>query len=211
MDDKDQEVERQIVVNKAAAATDDEQAQVATDTAVDKAHEAIKKATAAVQAVNDSETEKVSETASAVSAATAAASAAKAASEAAEAASAVAADITVGTPPAVDPRKRRADKIRRYCEYGRQSVLLIASLVLLYYLTENTIQHGIPLDTTEKFLEVQFWVCIIYIADIIFGACITRDVGRYILNNWLFLLVSKTFLPLVTWYGFHNRPELEFL
>ncbi|MCD8339970.1 MAG: hypothetical protein LUC43_07225, partial [Burkholderiales bacterium] len=161
-DDKNLKKQEQAEVDQVAAATDSEQAQSASVAAVSKANEAIKQATAAVQAAGETQSKQASnETASAVSAATAAASAAKAASEAAEAASAVAAEVTGGKPPATESKHKRLwDRVRRYLEYFRQSVLIIVSLVLLYYLTENILHHGIPLDTTDKFLRIQFWICV---------------------------------------------------
>ncbi len=212
-DDKQEEMQDQAVVDQEAAATDSDQAQSASDAAVSKANEAIKQATAAVQAAGASAAaNQADETASAVSAATAAASAAKAASEAAEAASAVAAEVTEGAPPTViDKHKRKLNKIRLILEYIRQAVLIIVSLFLLYFLTEDILRHGIPLDVTEKFLEIQFWICIFFLVDIIFGVIINKDRRRFILDNWLFFVVSIPYLPLLIWSDVKLGPELLFV
>ena len=60
------------------------------------------------------------------------------------------------------------------------------------------------------YMQVQFWVCVIFLVDFFYRLRLSPRKGRFVLANLLFLLVSIPYLNIVNWFDLHVSQELYY-
>ncbi len=181
------------------------QEQKDTDAAVSAANDAARNAAKAAKAVqNSAGGAQQASAATVANVASAAANAAKAASEAAAAASKVAEEVSGGSTGKKQGNTRAT--VRKVMLWLRQITLIAASLVLLFYITVDVTHNGIPLATNHDFNVIQFWVCIIFLVDIVIGFFLSDSKGKYCQTNFLFFLVSIPYLSIFEYFNITLLP-----
>lgn len=94
---------------------------------------------------------------------------------------------------------------------GRYIVLAL-SVVMILWITRDTLD-GLNLETSASYMTFQFWVCIFFLADILFETLFNPPGRRmrWLGNHWLFVLVSIPWLSLCGWLDVHLPPLLAYI
>lgn len=101
--------------------------------------------------------------------------------------------------------------LRKKGVYGLLHVgILILSLILVVFISVDTFE-GIPFYTQSSYMEVQFWVCVLFLADFFYEGYLAKDKCRYLATHFVFLLVSIPYLNIFAWMGWTFSPEVNYL
>ncbi len=83
---------------------------------------------------------------------------------------------------------------------------LIGGIVILLSLSYD-ILHNNGYILTPAYLEIQFVVCLVFIADFVLHWVSAERPARFFWRNWIFLLVSIPMLNIALWCGCHLSQE----
>lgn len=85
-----------------------------------------------------------------------------------------------------------------------------ASAGLIVYITRETLD-GISFLNDHQYLTFQFWMCILFLIDIIFEFIAVPKKWKYIAGHLFFLLISIPYLNLISYFHIHLSKELAYL
>lgn len=81
-------------------------------------------------------------------------------------------------------------------------LILILSIVLLVMISYSTFRYDDPFYRSAFYQKVEFWVCIIFLVDLVIEFFLVRNKTKYFLMYFLFFLCCipyPTILPLIGW------------
>ena len=87
-------------------------------------------------------------------------------------------------------------------------LVLLGSIVIILSLSLEVFCD--PGRYSGLYMQVQFWVCMIFLADFFYRLRMSPRKGRFVLTNFLFLLVSIPYLNIVNWFDLHVSQELYY-
>lgn len=89
-------------------------------------------------------------------------------------------------------------------------VVLILSVFLVISISIDTFRN-IAFYKAPHFLKVQFWICIVFLADFFLEWYLADQKWGYLRNRFLFLLVSIPYLPLIDLFNWHFSMQVTYL
>lgn len=89
------------------------------------------------------------------------------------------------------------------------AVVIMAAL-LIVYITRTTLA-GQSFMSNTFYMKLQFWACVVFIIDILFGFIFSQEKWQYVRQNILFLLVSVPYLNILSHYGVHLNTTVAYL
>lgn len=104
-----------------------------------------------------------------------------------------------------------SDKARKEMMQWMHFIVIILSLALIVYISYDTFA-GISFLDNDTYMNFQLWVCVVFLADFLFGLVFAREKWRYVRHNWFFLFVSIPYLNIINASGIaFTERELYFV
>lgn len=101
--------------------------------------------------------------------------------------------------------------LRKKGIYGILHVLiLLLSLFLVISISVDTFR-GIPFYTQSVYMEVQLWICALFLADFVLEWILAKKKGRYIATHFIFLLVAIPYQNIIAHMGWTFSPEMTYM
>lgn len=88
-------------------------------------------------------------------------------------------------------------------------VVLLLSLFLVLSISIDTFKN-IAFYKQPQFVTLQFWICIIFLADFFIELIMADRKGHYIATRFLFFLVSIPYLYVFKYFGITFSPKVEY-
>ncbi|MBD5243638.1 MAG: two pore domain potassium channel family protein [Barnesiella sp.] len=88
-------------------------------------------------------------------------------------------------------------------------VMLALSVMLIAYISYNTF-NDIPFLTNRRYMNFQFWVCMVFIFDFFMELWLADNKWRFVKRRFLFLLLSVPWLNIVMHYHVALSPEMMY-
>ncbi|MCM1153317.1 MAG: potassium channel family protein [Muribaculum sp.] len=89
-------------------------------------------------------------------------------------------------------------------------LVLILSVFLVISISMDTFRN-IAFYKAPHFLKVQFWICIIFLADFFIEWYMADRKWKYLRNRFFFFLVSIPYLPLIDLFGWHFSMQMTYM
>lgn len=93
------------------------------------------------------------------------------------------------------------------CVMVLRIAVIVLSVVLVAMITVDTL-HDISFIADRTYLNVQFYICLVFLADVIVEWILSADKRKYIAGHIFFLLISIPYLNIID--HFHIDLPLEF-
>ena len=103
----------------------------------------------------------------------------------------------------LSPHKMRIVKILH-------TLVLIASIGLIVLISWDSF-HNISFLASQQYMNIQFWICMLFIFDIVVEFFIYPRKWHYVLTHIFFLLVSIPYINIIAYYGIELNPEMQYL
>lgn len=95
--------------------------------------------------------------------------------------------------------------------YGFLHVLiLLLSLFLVVSISIDTFK-GISFYTKSVYMEVQLWICILFLFDFILEFALSKDKMHYFATHFIFLLVAIPYQNIISYMGWTFSPETTYM
>lgn len=95
--------------------------------------------------------------------------------------------------------------------YGFLHVLiLLLSLFLVVSISIDTFK-GISFYTKSVYMEVQLWICILFLFDFILEFALSKDKAHYFATHFIFLLVAIPYQNIISYMGWTFSPETTYM
>ncbi|MCM1377068.1 MAG: potassium channel family protein [Clostridium sp.] len=104
----------------------------------------------------------------------------------------------------------RADIYKKNISRVLHLSVLMLSIFLIISISKDTLEN-IAFYHEPHFLKVQFWICIIFLADFIIEWMFAPRKGHYFITRLLFLLVSIPYLPIIHYFGWKFSFEMTYM
>lgn len=89
-------------------------------------------------------------------------------------------------------------------------IVLLLSLLLVVGISIDTFR-GIPFYKQSVYMKLQFWICLVFLADFVVEWILADNKKRYFATHFIFLLVSIPYLNIVDYMGWTFSPEVTYL
>ncbi len=90
------------------------------------------------------------------------------------------------------------------------TLVLIASIGLIVLISWDSF-HNISFLASQQYMNIQFWICMFFIFDIVVEFFIYPRKWHYVLTHIFFLLVSIPYINIIAYYGIELNPEMQYL
>ncbi|WP_294479421.1 potassium channel family protein [uncultured Bacteroides sp.] len=95
--------------------------------------------------------------------------------------------------------------------YGFLHVLiLILSLFLVISISIDTFK-GISFYTKSVYMEVQLWICVLFLFDFVLEFALSKDKMHYFATHFIFLLVAIPYQNIISYMGWTFSPETTYM
>lgn len=95
--------------------------------------------------------------------------------------------------------------------YGILHVLiLLLSLFLIISISIDTFK-GIPFYEQSVYMQVQLWICALFLADFVLEWFLAVHKGRYLATHFIFLLVAIPYQNIIAYMGWSFSPEVTYM
>lgn len=95
--------------------------------------------------------------------------------------------------------------------YGFLHVLiLLLSLFLVISISIDTFK-GISFYTKSVYMEVQLWICILFLFDFVLEFALSKDKMHYFATHFIFLLVAIPYQNIISYMGWTFSPETTYM
>lgn len=91
-----------------------------------------------------------------------------------------------------------------------QLAMLMLSLLLVLVISVDTFR-GITFYDQPGYLQLQFWICLLFLLDFFIEMALAERKGRYLLTHFIFLLVAIPYHNLFAWLGWTASPEAAYI
>lgn len=89
-------------------------------------------------------------------------------------------------------------------------MVLATSVAMVIWVSRETLENKSFL-TDSRYMHFQFWVCILFLFDIIAEWSLTRGKWKYLATHILFIIVSIPYLNILQWAGLTVEPHIMYL
>ena len=89
-------------------------------------------------------------------------------------------------------------------------IILLLSLFLVISISVDTFK-GIPFYTQSLYMEVQFWICILFLFDFVLEFALSKEKGHYVATHFIFLLVAIPYQSIIAYMGWTFSPEVTYM
>lgn len=89
-------------------------------------------------------------------------------------------------------------------------VILLLSLFLVISISVDTFK-GIPFYEQSVYMEVQLWICALFLADFVLEWILASDKKRYVATHFIFLLVAIPYQNIIAYMGWDFSPEITYM
>lgn len=93
---------------------------------------------------------------------------------------------------------------------GLHVMILAASVGLIVLISWDTF-HNISFLANRDYMRVQFWICMLFILDIVVEFFLTPRKWKYVTSHIFFLLVSIPYLNIISYYQIDLSAEMQYL
>ncbi|MDD3037560.1 potassium channel family protein [Bacteroides sp.] len=101
--------------------------------------------------------------------------------------------------------------LRKKGIYGFLHILiLLLSLFLVISISIDTFK-GIPFYTKVMYMDVQFWICILFLFDFVLELALSKTKWRYLSTHFIFLLVAIPYQSIITYMGWTFSQEITYM
>ncbi len=104
----------------------------------------------------------------------------------------------------------RLDKERRWFISGLHVMVLLLAIFLVVFISIDTFKN-IAFYKQPEFMNIQFWICILFLADFFLELILAPKKWYYIWTHLLFLLVSIPYLSIIEALGLTFPPRVGYL
>lgn len=91
------------------------------------------------------------------------------------------------------------------------ALVLISSLLLVGSLSYSILNASSYAPTSELTLQIQLWVCTIFIIDFLFRLVFAQNRTLYLKHNFIQLLFAIPYINIVLYLGLQPAPEVHYL
>ncbi|MDE6577888.1 MAG: potassium channel family protein, partial [Muribaculaceae bacterium] len=88
-------------------------------------------------------------------------------------------------------------------------LILLLSIFLVVCISIDSF-HNEAFYEVPRFMKVQFWICVIFLADFFIEFFLSKDKWQYLKTHFLFFLVSIPYNSIITHYGWTFDPQLTY-
>lgn len=88
--------------------------------------------------------------------------------------------------------------------------VLLLSVFLVISISLDTF-NNIAFYKAPHFLRIQFLICCVFMVDFFVELFLAEKKWHYLKTHFLFFLVAIPYLPIIKYYGWHFRPEINYL
>ncbi len=96
-------------------------------------------------------------------------------------------------PGAAADRDGRKTRFRKYTLSVCRTIVLILSLMLIVYISDDTFR-SVPFLDNHAYMRFQLWVCIFFLIDFFVEFLFADDKRAYLGSRWFFFLISIPYL-----------------
>ncbi len=89
-------------------------------------------------------------------------------------------------------------------------LVLAASLVMVVWITRETLS-GVSFLSSHGYMRFQFWVCFLFMADILVEWSLSPRKWHYFVSNIFFILISIPWLNLIEAFGVSLSPMMGYV
>lgn len=89
-------------------------------------------------------------------------------------------------------------------------VILVVSVLLIVTISIDTFKN-LAFYNQPKFMQAQFWVCILFLGDFFIEFFLAPRKGHYLATHWIFFLVSIPWLSIINHFGWHFSPHVQYV
>lgn len=88
-------------------------------------------------------------------------------------------------------------------------LILLLSIFLVVCISIDSF-HNEAFYNEPQFMKVQFWICVIFLADFFIEFFLSERKGNYLATHFLFFLVSIPYNSIISHYGWTFDPQLTY-
>lgn len=89
-------------------------------------------------------------------------------------------------------------------------IILLLSLFLVISISIDTFKD-IPFYEQSVYMEVQLWICALFLADFVLEWILATDKKRYVATHFIFLLVAIPYQNIIAYMGWTFSPEITYM
>lgn len=104
----------------------------------------------------------------------------------------------------------KRSKGRRWLLNFLHVMVLLLALFLVVFISIDTFKN-IAFYKQPQFMKLQFWICILFLADFFFELLLAHNKWRYLWTHLLFLLVSIPYVSIIEYFGLTFSPGVGYL
>lgn len=105
---------------------------------------------------------------------------------------------------------QKSSKASKYIQRFLHIVVLIISLFLVVSISIDTF-NNVAFYKAPHFLRMQFWICIIFLADFFLEWILSENKWKYLASHFLFFLVAIPYLPIIDHFGWKFSLQVTYL
>ncbi|MBD5370427.1 MAG: two pore domain potassium channel family protein [Bacteroides sp.] len=105
------------------------------------------------------------------------------------------------------PQETHRRKIIYFCMH---ILVLLLSLFLIVSISIDTF-HNVDFYKEPKFMEIQYWICILFLLDFFVEWALAERKWRYLLTHFVFFLVSIPYGALINYFDLSLSPQIAYL
>lgn len=103
-----------------------------------------------------------------------------------------------------------ASRLQRFALFILHISVMVGAVVLILAISFDTFRN-ISFVSDPQYLQIQFWVCILFLIDIVAEFVLSPRKWHYIATNIVFLLIVIPYLNILTWAGVNISGELAYV
>ncbi len=107
----------------------------------------------------------------------------------------------------------RKDEVKEWQKrtlLGLHLAVLAGSIVLIFFISFDTFQN-ISFIESQRYLNVQFWICMLFMVDIIAEFFLSPRKWHYVLTHIFFFIISIPYLNILAYYDVTLSPEFHYI
>lgn len=112
---------------------------------------------------------------------------------------------SINPPKGTIPKKKHVN----YVQTIMNIVVLMLSTGLIVWISIDTFNR-VEILSNHKYMQFQFWVCLVFIADFIVDFYYANNKRRYFWTHLLFLVISIPYLNIINYFGVELSQEANF-
>ena len=99
-------------------------------------------------------------------------------------------------------RRMRRMRFRKYTLSFCRAMVLILSLILIVYISNDTFRN-VPFLENHTYMTFQLWVCVFFLIDFFVEFFFAGNKRAYLAGRWFFFLISIPYLNIIKQYDMH--------